>query len=267
MEIKQILGSIDKKQLMNILFGVLIILIVLIVCARCCKKEKFDPNSTSISELREESKKQKEEQTKGSFFDNLLDNIEDTIKDAVEDTAQALGGNLDDKNIESNGKDANKLDPISNPRYNMQQVVKQSILLEEHLLNRRKRCRDCITKHFNHIIGLCEEAVMLSTNRPKGYCPHLNTSVELYNNLFKQWLAYRKQNKEHDEVCMTKICDKLRSNRKKLITCYFFEEPTTNTALNYKDTYTKEEKLREHMTLQNPLNIPYGFTTILGSQY
>ena len=267
MEIKQILQNISKKQIMNILFVALIILIVLVLCARCCKKENFDPNSTTVSELRNESKKQKEEQTKGSFFDNLLDNIEDSIKDTVEDTSKALSGNLEDKNMETNGKDANKLDPISNPRYNMQQVVKQSILLEEHLLNRRKRCRDCITKHFNHIIGLCEEAVMLSTNKPKDYCPHLKTSVELYNELFRQWLNYRKQNKEHDEDCMVKICDKLRSNRKKLITCYFFDEHTTNTALNYKDTYSKEEKLREYMTLQNPLNIPYGFTTILGSQY
>ena len=46
------------------------------------------------------------------------------------------------------------LDPVSDPRYNMQQIIKQSILLEEHLTNKNKRCRDCITKHFLHIIGL-----------------------------------------------------------------------------------------------------------------
>ena len=44
------------------------------------------------------------------------------------------------------------LDPVSNPAYNMQQIVKQSILLEEHITNKNKRCRDCITKHFLHII-------------------------------------------------------------------------------------------------------------------
>ena len=39
---------------------------------------------------------------------------------------------------------------------------KSSILLEEHLANKNKRCRDCITKHFLHIIGLAEEAQMLA---------------------------------------------------------------------------------------------------------
>jgi len=48
------------------------------------------------------------------------------------------------------------LDPVSDPKYNMQQIVKQSILLEEHLINKNKRCRDCITKHFQHIIRLAE---------------------------------------------------------------------------------------------------------------
>ena len=43
------------------------------------------------------------------------------------------------------------LDPVSNPAYNFQQIVKQSILLEEHITNKNKRCRDCITKHFLHL--------------------------------------------------------------------------------------------------------------------
>ena len=61
------------------------------------------------------------------------------------------------------------IDPVSNPVYNMHQIVKQSILLEEHLANKSKRCRDCITKHFSHIIGLAEEAVMLACENAKNY--------------------------------------------------------------------------------------------------
>ena len=57
-----------------------------------------------------------------------------------------------------NVKSCGALDPVSNPAYNMQQIVEQSILLEEHITNKNKRCRDCITKHFLHIIGLAEEA-------------------------------------------------------------------------------------------------------------
>lgn len=72
------------------------------------------------------------------------------------------------------------LDPVSNPAYNMQQIVKQSILLEEHITNKNKRCRDCITKHFLHIIGLAEEAQMLATNKSYKY-PLIDESVQVFN--------------------------------------------------------------------------------------
>ncbi len=110
------------------------------------------------------------------------------------------------------------LDPVSNPAYNMQQIVKQSILLEEHITNKNKRCRDCITKHFLHIIGLAEEAQMLATNRCNKY-PLINDSVEIYNQLFNEWI----KNKD-DEIRLLGICDNLRNHRKKLIAIYFFND-------------------------------------------
>ena len=110
------------------------------------------------------------------------------------------------------------LDPVSNPAYNFQQIVKQSILLEEHITNKNKRCRDCITKHFLHIIGLAEEAQMLATNKCNKY-PLINESVELYNILFKEWI-----NNKNDEMRLLNICDKLRIHRKKLIAIYFFND-------------------------------------------
>ena len=73
-------------------------------------------------------------------------------------------------------KSCGALDPVSDPKYNMQQIVKQSILLEEHLTNKNKRCRDCITKHFQHIIGLAEEAQMLASSKCSKY-PLMNESV------------------------------------------------------------------------------------------
>jgi hypothetical protein len=112
------------------------------------------------------------------------------------------------------------LDPVSDPRYNMQQIVKQSILLEEHLANKNKRCRDCITKHFLHIIGLAEEAQMLATNKIHKY-PLINESVELYNRLFKKWLqSYDNGGEDSSLLC----CDELRTMRKKLIAVYFFND-------------------------------------------
>jgi hypothetical protein len=111
------------------------------------------------------------------------------------------------------------MDPVSDPKYNMQQIVKQSILLEEHLANKNKRCRDCITKHFLHIIGLAEEAQMLATNKIDKY-PLINECVELYNRLFKKWLANYGTGTEYGSLY---CCDELRSMRKRLIALYFFD--------------------------------------------
>jgi len=115
------------------------------------------------------------------------------------------------------------LDPVSDPKYNMQQIVKQSILLEEHLANKNKRCRDCITKHFLHIIGLAEEAQMLATNKIKEY-PLINECVVLYNDLFHLWVE--KYNTPGEQTVLA-CCDKLRVMRKKLIVVYFFDERYT----------------------------------------
>lgn len=111
------------------------------------------------------------------------------------------------------------IDPVSDPKYNMQQIVKQSILLEEHLANKNKRCRDCITKHFMHIIGLAEEAQMLATNKIDKY-PLINESVELYNRLFTKW---HKEYSADGEKRYLDCCDELRTMRKKLIVQYFFD--------------------------------------------
>jgi hypothetical protein len=120
------------------------------------------------------------------------------------------------------GKAGDALDPVSDPRYNMQQIIKQSILLEEHLTNKNKRCRDCITKHFLHIIGLAEEAEMLATNQIEKY-PLIKESVVLYNELFKIWIKNKNLNNNNDDYILY-CTDKLRKHRKQLIVLYFFNE-------------------------------------------
>ena len=54
-----------------------------------------------------------------------------------------------------------KLLPILDPLYNMRELCKQSILLEDHLTQERKKCEDCITKHALAIEALAEEACSL----------------------------------------------------------------------------------------------------------
>jgi hypothetical protein len=128
---------------------------------------------------------------------------------------------IDDDNIDKdNGETCTKstcdsIDPVSDPKYNMHQIIKQSILLEEHLSNKNKRCRDCITKHFSHIIGLAEEAVMLACSDANSY-PYMTECPDFYNKLFKMWL--------NDTSLCLEICKELRVMRKKLIATYFFDE-------------------------------------------
>ena len=51
--------------------------------------------------------------------------------------------------------------PIMNPLFNMREICKQMVLLEDHLNNIRKRCHDCIRKHFLTIEAFFEEAISL----------------------------------------------------------------------------------------------------------
>jgi len=127
------------------------------------------------------------------------------------------------------------LDPVSDPRYNMQQIIKQSILLEEHLTNKNKRCRDCITKHFLHIIGLAEEAEMLATNQIEKY-PLIKESVVLYNELFKIWIKNKNLNNNNDDYILY-CTDKLRNHRKQLIVLYFFNEKYMIKTDNNSDSH------------------------------
>tara|TARA_Y100000034_G_C6900077_1_gene415957 strand:+ start:750 stop:1259 length:510 start_codon:yes stop_codon:yes gene_type:complete len=46
---------------------------------------------------------------------------------------------------------------ISDPRYNIREIVKQMLLLEQHLLEESKYCPDCISKHILTIEALAEE--------------------------------------------------------------------------------------------------------------
>ena len=57
---------------------------------------------------------------------------------------------------------------ISDPRYNIREIVKQMILLEQHLLEKDKYCPDCISKHILTIEALAEEAQCLDAKQE--YC-------------------------------------------------------------------------------------------------
>lgn len=59
------------------------------------------------------------------------------------------------------GQDQNKLLPVMDPTFNLREICKQCILLEDHLCHDEKRCFDCCVKHFLTIEALAEEAITL----------------------------------------------------------------------------------------------------------
>lgn len=62
------------------------------------------------------------------------------------------------------GQDYDKLLPVMDPKFNLREICKQSILLEDHLSHEEKRCFDCCVKHFLTIEALAEEAITLDGN-------------------------------------------------------------------------------------------------------
>ena len=67
--------------------------------------------------------------------------------------------------------DKDGLLPLRDPRFNMREVCKQLILLEQHLTDPRRQCPDCIGKHLMCAEGLAEEAAMLDGNGELGEYP------------------------------------------------------------------------------------------------
>jgi len=57
-----------------------------------------------------------------------------------------------------------KLLPVLETKFNLREICKQCILLEDHLSQNEKQCHDCIVKHFLALEGLSEEAITLDKN-------------------------------------------------------------------------------------------------------
>lgn len=85
--------------------------------------------------------------------------------------------------------------PIMNPLYNLREICKQMSLLEDHLNNVRKRCPDCIRKHFLTIEALFEEAISL--DKEFQYGEHLDGKAQEMRDLQGTWLDCRDTAREH----------------------------------------------------------------------
>lgn len=107
------------------------------------------------------------------------------------------------------------LDPVNDPDYNMRNIAKQSILLEEHLAEKNKYCIGCIIKHFLHIIGLAEEGVWLAGKDLDNF-PLLESSPSFYQTLMTTW-----QSDKHNDALVKEVLSSLRERRRNIIDQYF----------------------------------------------
>jgi hypothetical protein len=123
---------------------------------------------------------------------------------------------LCDSDTKCDAEKCNKqsLHPILDPSFNMRESAKQCLLLEDHLNNIRKRCYDCIRKHFLIVDGFLEEAVSLEKD---------NKKREYYRNLYLEWVQLEKLyasnslNSDH----LDDVSKKIRLFRKPLVEKYF----------------------------------------------
>jgi hypothetical protein len=53
---------------------------------------------------------------------------------------------------------------LREPRFNLRQVTKELLLLEDHLADRRKLCAECIAKHALKAEAFVDEAKALDTS-------------------------------------------------------------------------------------------------------
>ena len=107
------------------------------------------------------------------------------------------------------------IDPINDPDYNMREVIKNTLLIEQHLSEPNKYCKQCIVKHFLISIGLLEEAMWMAGSSHGKY-PMLDESLPFHENIFDAWYAHVE---DVDERAV--VLDKMRTWRRQASELYF----------------------------------------------
>ena len=120
--------------------------------------------------------------------DNQRDHHHDRNNNAIEQMTNTSSKN---SGCSSCGEIGSKLLPVMDPLYNMREICKQSILLEDHLFQKKKRCRDCCMKHQLTIEALAEEAITLDKD---GKCRDLYDLPDKIRSLQKDFISNRDPN-------------------------------------------------------------------------
>lgn len=132
--------------------------------------------------------------------------------------------------------------PIMNPLYNLREICKQVALLEEHLNQPRKRCPDCIRKHFLTIEALFEEAISL--DKENKYGEHLDGKAQDIRDLQGAWIDSKDTDQAHEVHLM--IAQALRQLRKGFAPlCFDVRKMASRVAHQYMKFATKTQAEKE----------------------
>ncbi len=108
------------------------------------------------------------------------------------------------------GEDA-PLDKVFSPEFNMREIGKQMILLEDHLFNPYRRCTDCITKHSLMIEALIEEALTLDVDQ--AYIQTMQVLLDNYRTISRDLLR-RVKTSSLDQAYANSCAQNIRKIRK-----------------------------------------------------
>ena len=103
--------------------------------------------------------------------------------------------------------------PVMRPSQNMRDIIKQMLLLEDHLYHAEKRCSDCIRKHFLTIEALAEECTSLC--KPTNILPEARALTSLMRVLHHAW-----EQQPKNGALMERIASRIRKTRKALMKKY-----------------------------------------------
>ena len=95
---------------------------------------------------------------------------------------------------------------LHSPRFNLREITKHLILLEDHLTHRLKVCPDCIRKHLMTIEALAEEAASLDQ------LGLFTTATEGIAELARQWMERLADGEE-----IGAVAQETRALRKRLV--------------------------------------------------
>ena len=84
---------------------------------------------------------------------------------SLDETANLDSSDTTTKFIPEASKGSTQLLPVLDCQFNLREICKQSILLEEHLTQPEKRCTDCCIKHFLALKDLAKKPSALTKNK------------------------------------------------------------------------------------------------------